>query len=177
MLKKLIPHSLAVLLILAVVLSGCGGGKSSLAPPSWKVVGTPGFSDPAENPSIAIAGNGVPYVVYRESNSGKVMVMKFDGTNWITVGSPGSSGNQIGHISIAIAGNGVPYVVYPDSDNHSEATVKKFDGENWTLVGTAGFSRWSAEYPSIAIAGNGVPYVVYRDEGNGNKATVMKYAR
>lgn len=29
MLKKLIPHGLAVLLILAVILSGCGGGKSS----------------------------------------------------------------------------------------------------------------------------------------------------
>lgn len=32
MLKKLLPHGLAVMLILAVVLAGCGGGKSSRTP-------------------------------------------------------------------------------------------------------------------------------------------------
>jgi len=76
--KKLLSHGMAVILILAVVLSGCGGSRGGnnggTAPtptpiptdngpethPSWKVVGSAGFSaGETWYTSIAIDGNGL----------------------------------------------------------------------------------------------------------------------
>lgn len=53
------------MLILTRAITGCGGNSGGSA--SWKVVGSAGFSDGTiANPSIAIDGSGVPYVVYKD---------------------------------------------------------------------------------------------------------------
>ena len=89
MLKRFLPYSLAVLLISAVVLSGCGGGNSGggnsggggggTTPASWQVVGSAGFSaGQADYTSLAIDGSGVPYVAYQNgANDYKATVMKY----------------------------------------------------------------------------------------------------
>jgi len=43
--------------------------------------------------------------------------MKFDGNNWVNVGSPGFSAGQADYISLAIDGSGTPYVAYSDYAN------------------------------------------------------------
>lgn len=107
-------------LLLAVTMAGCGGGSGGPKIASWKVVGNPGFSvGQAEYTSIAIDGYGVPYVVYHHNGGDngivyKATVMKFDGANWVPVGSPGFSAGETCFTSIAIDGNGVLYVVYQD---------------------------------------------------------------
>ncbi len=143
----------------------------------WWNVGTAGFSTSrADYTSIAIDGNGTPYVAYKDyGNSYKATVMKYDGNNWVNVGSAGFSAGEVSYTSIAIDGNGTPYVAYEDWANSIEATVMKYNGSNWVNVGSAGFSAFVALYPSIAIDGSGTPYVAYLDWGNLGKATVMKY--
>lgn len=180
MLKKLLPHGLAVFLILTVVLAGCDGGRNdSLTPQSWQVVGNPGFSaDQVYNTAIAIDGNGVPYVVYYEpaSGSSRITVMRFEGGNWESVGSTGLGVflEEV-FISIVIDGNDVLYLAYKHP--HTDFTVRKYDGE-WTTVG--GYALGDP-YPyiegSIAIGKYGVPYVVYHDGFQvAGAVTVKKYA-
>ena len=62
---------------------------------NWVNVGSPGFSaGEASHISLAIDDSGMPYVAYQDSFSysgviNKVTVMKFDGSQWVNVGSPG----------------------------------------------------------------------------------------
>jgi hypothetical protein len=143
----------------------------------WTTVGSPGFSGgEADFTSIAIDGNGTPYVVYSEyGNSSKATVRKYNGSSWALVGSAGFSAGSASNTSIAIDGSGTPYVVYIDGANSGKVTVMKYNGTNWVLVGSAGFSAGSVFKVSIAIDGSGTPYVVYSDGTNSYKATVMKY--
>ena len=106
-------------------------------------------------------------------NSYNMTVMKFNGTNWVNVGSPGFSAGYASYTSLAIY-DGMPYVAYQDGGNSSKATVMKFDGANWVNVGSPGFSAGGASYISLAIDDSGMPYVAYQDGVNSSKMTVMK---
>jgi hypothetical protein len=101
--------------------------------------------------------------------------MKYDGNNWVTVGTPDLSAGEARYTRLAIDNHGVPYVAYTDKANSEKATVKKYDGNNWVAVGKPGLSAGMAGYLSLAIDNTGVPYVAYLDEVNDGKATVMKY--
>ena len=98
---------------------------------NWVTVGSAGFSaGQVATTTIAIDHSGTPYVVYEEappSANGPATVMKFNGSNWITVGSVGFSGGEAQYTSIAIDTGGIPYVVYEDSINNWKATVMKAD--------------------------------------------------
>ncbi len=127
----------------------------------------------AQDIKILMSGS-TPYVVYRDvNNNDKATVKKYDGSNWITVGSAGFSTGSINYIDIAFNGT-LPYVVYGDNDNGGKVTVQKFNGTAWEIVGTAGFSAGIAYYSDIVIINN-VPYVLFSDVNNGSKATVMKF--
>jgi hypothetical protein len=59
--------------------------------------------------------------------------MKFDGSNWVNVGSPGFSAGQVLNTSIAINSSGSPYVVYADevdSGSGWPATVMEYGFPN-----------------------------------------------
>ena len=146
---------------------------------SWAYVGTQNFSaGQAIYESIAIDPSNTPYVVYEDEYylyNNKATVMKFNGTSWVAVGSPGFTAGSVTYTAIEVDGGGTPYVAFSDGANSSKVTVMKYTGSSWSIVGSAGFSAGAATYVNIAIDGNGVPYVVYNDGGNSNKATVMKY--
>ncbi|MCW3107819.1 MAG: C-terminal target protein [Segetibacter sp.] len=130
-----------------------------------------GFSAGAcGNTSLALMGT-TPYAAYADGINGyKTTVMKFEGSNWVPVGTPGFSAGNAGYISMACNGS-TPYVFY--QDKNGKATVMKYDGSNWVPVGTPGFSAGTISFISIAFNGN-IPYVAYKDITN-NKATVMKF--
>lgn len=143
----------------------------------WWSVGTAGFSTgEADYTSIAIDGNGTPYVAFSDyDNSHKATVMKYSGTSWETVGTADFSAGEADNTCIAIDGDGTPYVAYTDYGNSYKATVMKYYGGSWQVVGNAGFSADQAWYMSLAIDGSGTPYVAYLDYGNSHQASVMKY--
>ena len=103
---------------------------------TWSNVGSAGISGGSvDNTSIAIDGNGTPYVAFRDmSTSGGVSVMKFSGSSWISVGSAAFSSSYALYPSIAIDKNGTPYVVYRDGGNSDKATVMKYNGSSWVNV-------------------------------------------
>ena len=149
----------------------------------WVSLGTPAkgwgqsfYTKLAFNPET-----NEPYIAYNDNDTHhywvKATVIKFNGSDWETVGPFGFSEGQIGTIGFAFnPSTKEPYVVYRDYGNSKRATVMKFNGSNWETIGSAGFSSGVANYTNIAFnPATSEPYVVFMDDDNSNKATVMKF--
>ena len=52
--------------------------------------------------------------------------MRFDGTDWVNVGSTGFSKGEAQYIQLAFSPSGQPFVAYKDDENSYKATVMKF---------------------------------------------------
>jgi hypothetical protein len=147
-----------------------------MADGKWVPVGLPGFSIDAAGDIKLVIDNGVPFVAFNDgANGNKVTVMKYDGSAWSVVGTPGfSSGGSAYAISLAVAG-GVPYVVYEDDADSYKATVMKYDGSAWVVVGTPGLFAGGAAPAVVSIATiDSLPYLAFSDYANGG-VTVLKY--
>ncbi len=96
---------------------------------NWVTVGNAGFSSGQAGiwPSVGLyIYDGTPYLAYTDyANGQKATVMKFDGTNWMTVGDTGFSAGQVWALDLSVS-NGIPYVGYKDNANGNKATVMKF---------------------------------------------------
>jgi hypothetical protein len=147
----------------------------SLKAQQWQPVGTAGFSaGTADHISLTLGSTGVPYVAFVDgANSDKTTVMKFDGSNWVNVGTSGISTGQTSWQSIIIDG-GVPYVAYQDGSQSNKVTVQTYDGSNWTTVGSAGFSSGHSQHVSLMMD-NGALYAGYSDYDDSDKSTLMTY--
>ncbi len=133
-------------------------------------------------PSIAVAPDGKPYVVW-ENNSGgdaEIYVRTWDGSNWVEVGAGSASGGGISdnigesnYPSIGIAPDGTPYVAWEDYSNdwNAEIYVRTWDGGSWVEVGAgsasgAGISNDAGStLPFLAIAPDGAPYTAWQSGG------------
>lgn len=148
----------------------------------WENLDSTGFSDDASLTEIAVAPDGTPYVVYRDSaNSDKATVKKYNtSTGWVTVGNAGfSAGTNIISPCIAIDSNNVPYVAYINPSS-SYVSVMKYNSVTflWEPVGSDinGIAR--VVYPeiiSLAITPGNTPYIAFADRSVSDKATVMKF--
>ena len=70
-------------------------------------------TDTAVYTSLAFDNNNVPYVVYTDyTNSWKATAMKFNGSNWVNVGSPGFSPSNNSYPVIVINGNNVSPLIF-----------------------------------------------------------------
>jgi len=146
---------------------------------NWVNVGTAGFSAGSITYGLiafAFSNSGEPYVAYRDgANSDKATAMKFNGTNWVNVGTAGFSAGVVGGVSLAFSPSGEPYVAYQDATTFQKLTAMKFDGTNWVNVGTAGFSAGAAGGVSLAFSPSGEPYVAYQDATTLAQLTAMKF--
>ena len=149
----------------------------------WNLLGNRGFSKGDANYiSINIDGNGSPYVLFEEPDSGQVYggatVMKYNGTDWVVVGSRRFTAGYVMWPAMAIDRIGNLYVVYKNylsAGFDGKGTVMKYDGNTWATVGGSTLPAGSVSYTSIAIDNRGKPYVAFRDSLNGYKATVMGF--
>jgi hypothetical protein len=131
-------------------------------------------------PSLAIAPNGTPYMIYKETVAPEgISVVKFDGVNWAPVGNtnladPDFPGSVAYKPNIHIDANGVPYIIF-QGINNSEPVAMKFNGSNWVKISNAS---------SFGIGGvltlltdlHGTPFLSYQDWSAGQKASVAKYS-
>ena len=147
----------------------------------WQYVGPPDFSAGSRisDISLEIDPDGTPYIAFQDNfNNGayeKVIVMKFNGTSWQKVGSPGFiDPDYTNGPSLQIAPDGTPYIAFKDYEKSGKATVMKLNGTSWQNVASPGFSGGIANDTSLQIAPNGTPYVAFTDEANYGRATVMK---
>ncbi|TDU40597.1 putative secreted protein (Por secretion system target) [Gelidibacter sediminis] len=148
---------------------------------NWENVGSPGFSDgQVTDVSLKLNASGVLYVAFKDyggaySERERITVMKFNGSNWETVGMPRFSNDEADYCTLAFSNTDEPYVAFTDKANQFKATVMKFNGSNWETVGLAGFSPDRAFNFSLTFSSVGVPYLAYMDRDNEDKATVVKF--
>ncbi|MDH3322537.1 MAG: T9SS type A sorting domain-containing protein [Flavobacteriaceae bacterium] len=155
---------------------------------NWEDVGVDGeLVGYTFNNSIAIAPDGMPYVVYTdEDNGNKLIVKKYDGSQWVKVGDVVSDKEGF-YRCIAIDPSGTPFVLYMDSEEPCSTvekktlTVKKFDGSVWVDTGLVGYPGWNpcsltVHYPALTISDSGTPFIAFLDSDNANKIAIKKYS-
>lgn len=148
----------------------------------WKPVGSIGFSDSTINSPTLFVSKGTAYVAYykREALDFIHTVMKFDGSNWVSLGSF----NQP-NFSLYVY-DGTPYIAYQDKTHNNKFTIQKHDGTNWIDAFGIGFysplrpqelvSVSRAPKVSLSLClDSGNPYVAYDDQANGNKLSLANY--
>ncbi|MBK6504269.1 MAG: hypothetical protein IPG02_00990 [Ignavibacteria bacterium] len=134
----------------------------------WDYVGSPGFISGYTNAKCLKFYGSVPYIAIGGS------VMKFDGTNWVYVGSPNIA-NAAG-TSIAFL-DSTPYVSFFDGDHQGKVSVKKFNGIEWEYVGNPGFSDMGGYYYAIIEISLNDIYVAFVETNDyeNRKISVMKF--
>jgi len=149
---------------------------------SWAYLGYPAFSSQSQtfylSPRWLVAVNGTPYVAYwDEALTGKATCMKYNGADWVSVGTAGFTAGQAAGISLALY-NGKPCIAFTDGDqsvvNKYRATVMNYDGSSWQVLGAPRFSAGEGHSTSLFVD-NGIPYVAYSDYIYGHKAVLVKY--
>ncbi len=114
------------------------------------------------------------YIAFRDdANSNRASLMKFDGTNYVYVGTPGFSAGGAQSTKLAFFNN-FPHVAYVDGANGNGATVMAFNGANWVDIGSAGFSAGGVSDINLEFDGS-TAYVAYADWNAGGQATVMNF--
>jgi hypothetical protein len=181
--NKRIAILVTLILLLSSFSSIVAPQKTAAATPDgwdWTIVGNSDFSGGGVGKTSFDMYDGIPYIAYYDfkSTSG-ITVMKYDGNNWVMVGSPRFSGPAAYGFSLFIdKSDGTPYVSYQDGSAgvDNKATVMKFNGTNWEPVGSVGFSPGVAGLISLFVD-HGTPYVAFEDSstGPGKVITVMKY--
>ena len=113
----------------------------------WEQVGNSGSIGNSSNVApIAINTLGEPYVVFRGS-SGKAVVKRFNGNDWIDVGTTNS--NSILELtSIIFKTPNQPIIAYSENSSR-KAIVEGFTGTTWELVGGEALSAGFGNNPSI----------------------------
>lgn len=132
----------------------------------WTTLGKPGFVNLKDqsyqaDQKLAYAPDGTAYVAFKDT-SDMLTVMKYDGSQWTTVGSKSFSREAATYVNLAIGPNGTPYVSYATTGPQSRAKALKFDGQDWVQVG-ASLGSNSVVRTSLAIAPDGAPYLQYQE--------------
>lgn len=178
--KNIITFVITVFFVFAL---GCPG---SLATDTrvWQAVGPLGFSPTIANDiSMVINDQGVPYVAHIDHSCNEARVQKFNGMYWTEVGTGFSmSDGPASELSLAIDNN-VIYAAYRDGINGNKASVKKYNPITlgWDIVGNAGFSsgeitdNYQDQSDLSLYVTNGSPYVAYSDGANGSRLTVQRF--
>ncbi|MEO8637674.1 MAG: hypothetical protein ABI430_02105 [Candidatus Taylorbacteria bacterium] len=98
---------------------------------TWNLIGTRGFSDGvASSVNIATDSLGTPYIAYADSTTipaDKIVVKKWSGSSWDTVGTSGFSVGAVTFIALAIDHNDTPFVIFNDAginSNHPPIVYK-----------------------------------------------------
>jgi hypothetical protein len=145
---------------------------------NWETVGPTGFALAGPTDVGMLTGvalcvyNATPYIAFKDAaNGNRASVMKFNGSDWENVGTPGFSSGEAAHISFTV-NNTVPYIAFEDKSEYQDkrgvtqetytTTVMRFNGASWERVGDPGISYEQAEALSLSVY-NGIPYIVYED--------------
>ena len=121
---------------------------------------------------------GTPYVAFDDQTvNNAATVMKFDGVDWVNVGTAGYSFGSPGvfGLKIKIDTAGAPITLLQDDNGFERASVYKFDGTNMDVLGIPYFSKSHIYAPSLTIDKNSKPYILYLEATYNNQGSVLTY--
>ena len=143
---------------------------------SWITMSANGIpADQADYAQIAFDAFGTPYISFVDSWDGnKTYVMKFNGTTWVNVGTPGFTSNADYKPKLRFDySTNTPYYAYMDGTNY-HINVMKFNGTNG-ILSVPQISMPVLLIYGFAIDRNGALYVVYDNPVSPKKTTVKKF--
>ncbi|TVZ56903.1 putative repeat protein (TIGR02543 family)/predicted secreted protein (Por secretion system target) [Lutibacter sp. Hel_I_33_5] len=106
---------------------------------NWTQVGSAKFTNFAKDAAMAFhPTTGNPYVIYANVlDANKPYVVKFDGTNWVAVGTGAIIANEAVLINIAFnPSTNEPNVAFKNKTTN-RIDIYKFDGTNWVAIKTS----------------------------------------
>ena len=149
----------------------------------WQTVGT-GVISAGEIANIVSAGTNIQvnndnniFVSYMDlsfnSGTGGVVVKKFDGTTWATVGNTTVSGMIPGYMArLAVDNNNKPYLSYIDPIS-MRMVVRTTTNNQWTTLPNA--TPVNIAFASSLITVNNVPHLAYSYDNTGGSGTPQAY--
>jgi len=130
---------------------------------TWNQVGAAQFTDFASNGEMAFDSTGVPYLLYENSTTNQVSVMKFNGTSWLPVGSGAISTENYNNLTIKINPiTNQPWVALKAEANGAASNIDvfSFDGSSWVSEG-ANIGGYFYSYGiQLQFSTAGVPRIV-----------------
>lgn len=138
------------------------------------------------NPAITYGNSGDPIVVWQggTESSSDIYVSRWDGTNWVQMGSGNiSNTNSVSRNPSIIRGlDGNPIVAWEDNaDGDYDIYVRRWDGTNWVEVGTGsatggGISSntGNSTHPYIAIQPDGRIFASWLDDSSGSNQIYIR---
>ncbi|UPT66865.1 MAG: hypothetical protein M0D57_20955 [Sphingobacteriales bacterium JAD_PAG50586_3] len=146
---------------------------------AWVYVGAPMFYTAGVGAYTSLAINPVtnePYIFFNDASlSYKGHCMRFDGSNWVSVGTPGFSNGLVSRGTIKFNATGTPYVAYADNALSNKVIMKKFDGSAWVTLGVGPVSTGIVMSSGFSIDALNNIYLAYADGGQQYKVMVQKF--
>jgi hypothetical protein len=104
----------------------------------WETVGTiAALEAPLLITSLEIDSAGIPYLAYADFNGAFLSIMKFNGTEWLPVGTPGFTPETTIPFSIAFNEQDEVYIGLSQwGGEEAHPSVMKFNGTGWDIVGS-----------------------------------------
>ncbi|RYZ53541.1 MAG: T9SS type A sorting domain-containing protein [Sphingobacteriales bacterium] len=150
---------------------------SSLAQAQWTPVGGAGISPGGLSnwQHLEISDDDTLYVSFNDEGltGGQGTVMKYNGTSWVSVGTPGFTPGISHHSNFCLGPADTVYYSFADGNNMSKAAVMMFNGTTWSSMGT-GISGGECQYSNIKVNSAGVPHLVYIDNGSNSGSLYAK---
>jgi hypothetical protein len=116
------------ILLILLLVSSVGFAQT------WNQVGATQFTDFASDGAMDFDNSGDPYIAYINPATNLVYVKKFNGTNWIDVGSTAISTTQGANVAITIrALDNQPIVAFRSTANNAMYAYRR-NGTIWTPV-------------------------------------------
>lgn len=137
----------------------------------WVAVGGP-IDNLYFNQRIAFDDNDVPYIAYCAYPSYQLRAVRFNGSEWESLGD-NIAGGAVSELS-ACFNDGKFTVAFVNDGQSNYLSVMEYDG-SWSSVGPTLISEGPSDYPYMLIH-DGAIYVAYTDDGLEGRASCLRYA-
>lgn len=146
---------------------------------AWVYVGAPMFYPAANGVYTSLAVNpltGEPYIFFNDATvASRGTCMRFNGTTWVNVGTPGFTAGGVGWTTIKFNAAGTPFVAYPDNAYASKIAMMKFNGTSWVALGSGAISTAQVFSYGFAIDPADNIYLTYTDVSQSYKVMCKKF--
>ncbi len=147
--------------------------KNAAGTDAWEQMGSINTSCSVSAGGMDVSSNGDVYVAYSDQGDAG-HAFKWDGSQWMTIGSAFSSVET----HIILDNNDLPYLVARDVSQGYKGVVFKLENDSWVPLSGTGVYVPDAEYAchqDLAFDSDNTPYIAYADYMASNLLKVRKF--